>query len=109
MDFGYPQTTESKILQEWVSSAIRSGPAKAFFNRREGRSLLYYFDTDILRKNPINSRSKLVLQLPSQMPFHGVAKAFDTARTKCFSMSSNRSIFSFPPLAMSSVQKFLVL
>ena len=24
MDFGYPQTTDSKILQEWVSSELQS-------------------------------------------------------------------------------------
>ena len=26
MDFGYPQTTESKILQEWANCGYRDGP-----------------------------------------------------------------------------------
>ena len=33
MDFGYPQTTESKILQEWVGSNKRTDPISHPFPR----------------------------------------------------------------------------
>lgn len=50
MDFGYPQTTESKILQEYVVPQV-----SVKLNETADTSL---FLPDTLHKNPTNSRSK---------------------------------------------------
>lgn len=47
MDFGYPQTTESKILQEWVYTV---SPARSTLMIAVSSIL------DISRKNPTSSR-----------------------------------------------------
>lgn len=77
MDFGYPQTTESKILQEY-DQQIR-GKKLSTADAMAGTSL----------KNPTNSKSKPAPQSPSPTPSPGEAKESATARTKSSSTSSN--------------------
>ena len=72
MDFGYPQTTESKILQEFV---ITSGL---------GYPVLRLFPIGTSLKNLTNLRSKCDHQWRLPMPYHGDQKAFDIGKTRCF-------------------------
>lgn len=62
MDFGYPQTTESKILQEYVCIT----------------------HLGILPRNRTSSSSKCDRLWPSPMPSRGGRRASGIARMKCF-------------------------
>ncbi|KAI2476636.1 AP-1 mu protein [Pyrenophora tritici-repentis] len=79
MDFGYPQTTETKILQEFDYPSL----------------FLYYVMltgvcADTSHKSRISSKSH-GRPSQSQTPSAGAARESDTARTKFSSTSSNRS------------------
>lgn len=78
MDFGYPQTTESKILQEYV---------------RYPCTLTRPFtpESDTSHKNHTNSRSRFALRLLLQTLYHGGRRAFGTGRTRSSWMSSRAS------------------
>jgi hypothetical protein len=80
MDFGYPQTTETKILQEYADPAGSSLRGAAMLIVSLGTS----------HRMRTSSKSKRDHQSPSQTPSAGEAKVFATARTKSSSMSSNR-------------------
>ena len=98
MDFGYPQTTETKILQEY-------GFQIHFHMCLHSHGIC----AGTLPRNRTSSKSRHGRPSQSQTPSAGEAKAFDTARTKCSSTSSNRSTSSFPrPVACSDL-KFWVL
>jgi hypothetical protein len=92
MDFGYPQTTESKILQEYVT-VIPSAfcVTRSRIKRRTRIDII----EDTLHKNHTSSKHKLARQLPLQTQSHGEAKGSGIGRTRYSSMSSNRSIFWF--------------
>jgi hypothetical protein len=82
MDFGHPQTTESKILQESVAGSNEiSNFSKA------------YDVADISHKSRINSKYRRARPLPSPMQSAGEARAYGIGRTKSSSMLSNHSIF----------------
>lgn len=72
MDFGYPQTTESKILQEY-----------ALFVNSNWDLCLHVTVLDTLLKSHINSKSKYDHLWLSHRLYHGDRKVFDTGRTKC--------------------------
>lgn len=74
MDFGYPQTTESKILQEYALQTFDFGV---------GHRVTDGHFPDTLPKNHTSWRYKHGRQSQSQTQFPGEAKAFATARTKC--------------------------
>ena len=77
MDFGYPQTTESKILQEYGLLPLRFIlPLEYILTNAIG----------ILPKNPTNSKSKPAHQSPSPTRSAGEAKASATVKTKSSSM-----------------------
>jgi hypothetical protein len=85
MDFGYPQTTETKILQEYGAQMIcvfAELTISAGTSRRSHTSSKW-------RGHP----------LPSPTPSAGEARASATARTKSSSTSSNRSTCSSPRTA----------
>jgi hypothetical protein len=78
MDFGYPQTTESKILQESVLPALRQLIArKPYTLTPSGTSL----------KSLTSWRFKFGLQWLSQMLFLGVPRGSGTAKMRCSWMS----------------------
>jgi hypothetical protein len=97
MDFGYPQTTETKILQEY-------GPRLFGFANRSLHSVC----AGTLLRNPTSSKLHGRL-LQSQTPSAGEAKAFDTARMKFSSTLLNLSTSSSPRPAACYGQRFLVL
>lgn len=97
MDFGYPQTTETKILQEY-----------ALFLNIYANLNQHHLCAGTLHKSRTSSRSHGHLS-QSQMPSAGEAKVFDTARTKSSSMSSNHSTFSSPRPAACYDPRFWVL
>lgn len=98
MDFGYPQTTETKILQEYGSLVFHFVPP-----------YLHGICAGTLPRNRTSSKSRHGRPSQSQTPSAGEAKAFDTARTKCSSTSSNRSTSSFLRRVACSDLKFWVL
>ena len=67
MDFGYPQTTEHKILQECVSSSFTVSHTAIPL-------LTPSLFEDTSHKNPTNSRFRPDLQLLLQMLSHGEAR-----------------------------------
>jgi hypothetical protein len=75
MDFGYPQTTESKILQESVL------PTLGQLTAREPCALI---SSGTSPRSLTNWRFKFDPQWLSQMLFLGVPKESDTAKTRCF-------------------------
>jgi hypothetical protein len=85
MDFGYPQTTETKILQEYV------------VNRMTAMSDAYLIcwtpSLDILRKMPTNWRPKFDLPWQSLTLYHGVLRVSNTRRMRFSWMLSKVSIF----------------
>jgi hypothetical protein len=87
MDFGYPQTTESKILQEYVDCRFARDVWIFIVEIVADRA------KDTSRKNHTSWKFKHDHQLQSQMLSHGEVRAFDTVKTKSFSMSSSLSIF----------------
>jgi len=101
MDFGYPQTTESKILQEYVLQEMMISrllhPVVLIFPRHH---------PDTSPKNPTNSKPPPAPQSQSQTPSPGAAKASATAKTKSSSTSSNRSTCSSAPPATSCARRF---
>ena len=97
MDFGYPQTTETKILQEY-------GP----WQFDTTNPFLHTICADTSLRNRTSSKSKHGRRLQSQTPSAGEAKASDTARTRCSSTLSNRSTSSSLRLAASYGLRFLV-
>lgn len=75
MDFGYPQTTESKILQESVPiQFVASSWALVLSMNLLGISL----------KSLINWKFRPDLPPPSLMLCRGDQKEFDTAKTRYF-------------------------
>lgn len=80
MDFGYPQTTETKILQESVEYLGR--PDK----RTYGLTII-----GTLRKSHTSWKSKHAPLSQSQTRCRGEAKVFATERTKCSWMLSSPS------------------
>jgi len=85
MDFGYPQTTETKILQEC-----------AILNRGRRGIAMLIISVGTLHRTRTSSKSRRGHQSPSQTPSAGEAKVSATARTKSSSMSSNRLISLCP-------------
>lgn len=83
MDFGYPQTTESKILQE--SAAV---PCTSDFSS-------FSVPSDTSLRSPTDLRSRPVHQWQSQMQFRGEQRASGTAKTRFFSMSLKASTCSY--------------
>jgi hypothetical protein len=84
MDFGYPQTTESKILQESATAQDRSI-----------RFLALFLSTDMLGislKSLINWKFRPDLLPPLLMPCRGDQKEFDTAKMRYFWTLSKVSI-----------------
>ena len=80
MDFGYPQTTESKILQECVSLPPILSP--------------YWLErvwAGISRKSPTSSKFKYGHQSPSRTRCHGGLRVSGTGRTRSSWMSSRAS------------------
>jgi hypothetical protein len=75
MDFGYPQTTESKILQESVLPAFRQLIAHEPYA---------FVSSGILPRSLTNWRFKFDLQWLSQMLFLGVPRGLGTAKMRCF-------------------------
>jgi len=78
MDFGYPQTTESKILQEYVHKSVLAE--------------MVLTDPGTLHRNRINSRFKRDHPLQSQMLSVGEARESDIERTRYSWMLLNHSI-----------------
>lgn len=95
MDFGYPQTTETKILQEYGPRSCSHTPV-----------YLYNVRAGTLRRNRTSSKSKHGRLSQSQTPSAGEAKASDTAKTKCSSTLSNRSTCLFLRRAASCGLRF---
>lgn len=79
MDFGYPQTTESKILQESVLPAFR---------RLITREPYAFMSSGTSHRNLTNWRFKFDRQWLSQMLFHGAPRGSGTAKMRCFWTSS---------------------
>jgi len=96
MDFGYPQTTETKILQEY---AFHTAIPWLHNNNKSA---------DTSHKSRTSSKSH-AHPSQSQTPSAGEAKVSDTARTKSSSMSSNRLTSSFPRPAACYDRRFWVL
>ena len=76
MDFGFPQTTESKILQEYVN-------VLSPFTR----IVLSQCSLGTSHRNPTSLKYKSDHQLPSPMPCRGGQRVSDTARMKSSWMS----------------------
>jgi hypothetical protein len=98
MDFGYPQTTETKILQECVSPACLGEVVLGAKTVHPGTS----------RKSRTSSKSKRDRPLLSPMQSAGAVKVSVTAKTKSSSTSSSRSTFSCPQPATCYGRRFLV-
>jgi hypothetical protein len=80
MDFGVPQTTESKILQECVCpSASLSMPI--YKTGRDGIRLMIGL-VGTSRRNPTSSRYKSARRWRSPTPSRGVRRESGTGRTK---------------------------
>ena len=77
MDFGYPQTTESKILQESVISVIRWFATLARTALTLGTS----------PKSHTSSKFRFDRRWRLQMRFLGVLKGSGIVKTRCFWMS----------------------
>lgn len=75
MDFGYPQTTESKILQECAFLSLERALC-------ETSHIDLFGFLDILRKNHTNWKYKRDRLLLSPMLYLGEAKVFVTARMR---------------------------
>ncbi len=84
MDFGYPQTTESKILQEYVALLL----SFIVFTGDQ-------FYEGILHKSHISLKSRPGRQWLSLMPYHGDLREFVTARTRYSWTSSRASTCSY--------------
>jgi hypothetical protein len=82
MDFGYPQTTESKILQEYEPML------RGLYGYHP---LLTWVPIGTLPRSHTSSKSKRGHLSQSRMPLAGEAKASGTVRTKCSSTSLNLS------------------
>lgn len=81
MDFGYPQTTESKILQESVILVIRWFATRA-------RTAHFGVTLGTSPKSLISSKFRFDRQWRLQMRSLGVPKGSGTVKTRCFWMSS---------------------
>jgi hypothetical protein len=80
MDFGYPQTTESKILQESVISVIRWFATRA-------RTAHFGVTLGTSPKSLTSSKFRFDRQWRLQTRFLGVLKGSGTVKTRCFWMS----------------------
>lgn len=85
MDFGFPQTTESKILQEYVCKRVQRS------------HWVHPLLPGTLPRNRTSWKSKFAPHHPSPMPFPGDLKAFGTAKTKCSWMLSRVSTYWYVP------------
>lgn len=102
MDFGYPQTTESKILQEYVYRIH----IQLLFSHVVAKINTNLSTQDTSLKNHTSSRSKPGHLLPLQMLSVGEAKVFATVKMKSSSTSWSLSICWLAHQATCCVPRF---